>query len=63
MTGYTAKFIEDTQAQTVDDVVANDPSVHTQSGSTATNMWTIRGFDLQSQDMSYNGLYGIAPNY
>ena len=63
VTGYTAKFIEDTQAQTVDDVVANDPSVHTQSGSTATNLWTIRGFDLQSQDMSYNGLYGIAPNY
>ena len=47
----------------MDDVVANDPSVHTQSGSTATNMWTIRGFDLQRQDMSYNGLYGIAPNY
>jgi iron complex outermembrane receptor protein len=61
-TNYTAKTMQDQQAHSIADVVANDPSVR--------NMWSavsylptlmIRGFATNSNDLSFGGLYGLAP--
>lgn len=62
ITSYTAKLIEDQQAETVADVLSNDSSVHfTTSGSHAYENFRLRGFDVHSSDLAINGLYGLAP--
>ncbi|ARQ02759.1 hypothetical protein CAK95_05210 [Pseudorhodoplanes sinuspersici] len=63
-TSYTAQTIEDQQARTIVDVVANDPSVRTSwpsSGYSAPLM--IRGFQASNQDVAFAGLYGVAPAF
>jgi iron complex outermembrane receptor protein len=61
-TSYTAKTIQDQQARTIADVVANDPSVRvkTPPGNGIDGLY-IRGFYHDSGDYALNGLYGIAP--
>ncbi len=62
---YTEKFIADTQAQNVTDVIAaTDPSVFS-NGLTGTysENYLIRGLASSSSDMSFGGLFGIAPFY
>lgn len=64
-TSFTRKLIEDQQARTVNDVLANDPSVMTPASGTASG-WqfeTIRGFQTfaHSANRSLNGLPGMAP--
>jgi iron complex outermembrane recepter protein len=62
---YTDKFVEDTQARNVTDVIAaTDPSVFTNGaiGGWSENYY-IRGFQSNTNDMSMNGLFGIAPYY
>jgi iron complex outermembrane receptor protein len=61
-TSYTAKTIEDQQAQTIGDVLANDPSVRTvyQRGAN-TDEFMIRGFTLYNREVGFNGLHGIVP--
>lgn len=62
ITSYTAQLIEDQGAQTVADVLNNDPSVRfTTSGSHAYENFRLRGFDVHSSDLAINGLYGLAP--
>lgn len=61
ITGYTDTLIENQQAQSINEVVANDPSVTQQNWGTGANSWTIRGLDVAGADVSLNGLYGIAP--
>jgi iron complex outermembrane receptor protein len=62
MTTYTSKLIEDQQARTVADVLANDPAVRTAYGfGNFSQVIVIRGFALQGDDVSLNGLYGITP--
>lgn len=63
MISYTSKVIEDQQARTLSDVLLNDPSVRftTSSGHMNEN-YTIRGFDVTADDLSFNGLYGIVPS-
>jgi iron complex outermembrane recepter protein len=62
MTTYTSKLIEDQQARTIGDVLANDPSVRTAFGfGNFAETYVIRGFELQGDDISLNGLYGITP--
>lgn len=63
VTNYTAQTIEDQQARTVGDVVANDPSVRINwpRGSYAEN-FTIRGFNYSNPNVSFGGLYGILPH-
>lgn len=61
ITGYTDTLIENQQAQSINEVVANDPSVTQQNWGTGANSWTIRGLDVGGSDVSLNGLYGIAP--
>jgi iron complex outermembrane receptor protein len=64
ITSYTAELIENQQARTVNDVLANDPSVRfTTSASHAVENARIRGFDQHSSDLAFNGLYGMAPQH
>ena len=62
---YTDKFVEDSQARNITDVIAaTDPSVFTNGaiGGWSENYY-IRGFQSDTNDMSMNGLFGIAPYY
>ncbi|RZT30769.1 TonB-dependent receptor [Cupriavidus agavae] len=59
---YTAKTIEDQQAKTIGDVLANDPTVRfTTSAGHLYENYTVRGFDISSSDLAWNGMYGLAP--
>ncbi|AHG41668.1 TonB-denpendent receptor [Pseudomonas syringae CC1557] len=62
MTSYTEQLIEDQQAEDVGDVLFNDSSVRQSSGyANASKVFVIRGFKLTTDDISYNGLYGVLP--
>jgi iron complex outermembrane receptor protein len=59
---YTARTLQDQQARTVSEVLANDPSIRDGwSGMSYTSSPYIRGFQTSSWDMSLNGLYGVVP--
>ncbi|NHF74644.1 TonB-dependent siderophore receptor [Paracoccus xiamenensis] len=62
-TSYTNKTIQNQQARTVHDVLANDPSVITNRSASRHDWETIRGFSNSGQNggRSLNGLNGIAP--
>ncbi len=63
-TSYTAKKAQDQQAQTLRDVLVDDPSVQVMSanrGVDGDNI-RIRGFDLFASSVAYGGLYGILPS-
>jgi len=56
------QLIEDQQAHTVADVVANDPAVRTALGyGTTAETYIIRGFQVYSDDVALNGMYGLTP--
>ncbi len=59
-TSYTSKLIEDQQARTGNDVLANDPSVNFQGmRHGGFEQYSIRGFGGLGQDRaSVNGIYG-----
>lgn len=62
---YTNKFIEDQQATDITDVIAaTDPSVYA-SGASGESLesYYIRGFASNSNDVTVNGLSGMAPYY
>ncbi|WP_380181573.1 TonB-dependent receptor [Kalamiella sp. sgz302252] len=60
--GYTSKMIQDQQAQTLKDVVANDASVQNVQGyGNFAETYRIRGFDLDGDDMTFGGLPGVMP--
>ncbi|MGY2228795.1 TonB-dependent receptor [Pseudomonas tolaasii] len=59
---YTAKTIADQQARTVGDVLLNDASVRQSSGfGNFAQMFMIRGLPLNTDDIAFNGLYGVLP--
>lgn len=61
-TAYTQDFIQNQQARSVADVVQNDPGVRSARGfGNFQELYVIRGFPVYSDDMSYNGLYGLLP--
>jgi len=61
-TNYTQALIQDQQARSVADVVQNDPSVRVARGSgNFQELYVIRGFAVNSDDLAYNGLYGLLP--
>ncbi|MGL5514657.1 MAG: TonB-dependent receptor, partial [Sporomusa sp.] len=64
VTSYTAQTMEDQQANTLFDVLANDPSVRfaTPSGQANEN-YKVRGFDVNYQHLYFNGIAGLAPYY
>lgn len=62
ITSYTEETIRNQQAQTIGDILANDPSVRVgQSYGNYGEQFIIRGFPLYGDDIAVNGLYGIAP--
>lgn len=66
-TSYTAKKAQDQQAQTVRDVLVDDPSVRSfyPSGGPGIDAFYIRGFPANSVlgAVSYGGMFGMLPNF
>jgi iron complex outermembrane receptor protein len=61
-TNYTQALIQDQQARGVADVLQNDPSVRVARGfGNFQELYVIRGFAVNSDDLAYNGLYGLLP--
>jgi iron complex outermembrane receptor protein len=62
LTHYTSEFIQNHQAASVGDVLQYDPSVRVARGfGNFQQVYKLRGFPIFSDDMTYNGLYGILP--
>lgn len=61
-TNFTADFMRNLQAHSVADVVQSDPGVRVARGfGNFQELYVVRGFPVNSDDMSYNGLYGLLP--
>jgi iron complex outermembrane receptor protein len=61
-TNYTQSLMQDQQARSVADVLQNDPSVRVARGfGNYQELYVIRGFAVNSDDLAYNGLYGLLP--
>ena len=61
-TNYTQALIQDQQARSVADVLQNDPSVRVARGfGNYQELYVMRGFAVNSDDLAYNGLYGLLP--
>jgi iron complex outermembrane receptor protein len=61
-TSYTSKLMQDQQAQTLGDVVSNDPSVRVGSpSSSGLEDFAIRGFAVANGDILFTGLAGVTP--
>lgn len=61
-TAYTEALIQDQQAHSVGDVLQNDPVVRVAKGfGNFQELYVIRGFPVFSDDMTYNGVYGVLP--
>lgn len=62
VTSYTARLILDQQAQTIGDVMKNDPAVRVTNGyANSSQLFVIRGFPLNGDDVAMDGLYGVTP--
>ena len=61
-TAYTEELSRNQQSRSVGDVLQNDPAVRVSKGfGNFQELYVIRGFPVYSDDMTYNGLYGILP--
>lgn len=61
-TNYTEELARNQQARSVGDVLQNDPVVRVAKGfGNFQELYVIRGFPVYSDDMTYNGVYGILP--
>jgi iron complex outermembrane receptor protein len=61
-TSYTAELIAAQQASSVADVVQADSAVRVARGSgNFQELYVVRGSPVYSDDVSYNGLYGLMP--
>ena len=63
VTTFNSQMIENQQASSVVDVIANDPSVSDLTLASVSQAWMIRGFKAQQQDTQLNGIYGVAPRF
>lgn len=62
MTSYTSNTVRNQQAESIADVVANDPSVRSAYGfGNFAEVFVVRGFPLFGEDVAIDGLYGNAP--
>jgi iron complex outermembrane receptor protein len=62
VTSFTNELIQNQMARSVGDVLLNDPSVSVGRGfGNFQESYVIRGFVLNSDNMSYNGLYSLLP--
>lgn len=61
-TNYTESLIRDQQARSVSDVLQNDLTIRVSKGfGNFQELYVLRGFPIYSDDMTYNGLYGVLP--
>lgn len=61
-TSFTEELVRNQQARSVADVLQNDPAVRVSKGfGNFQELYVIRGFPVFSDDMTYNGLYGVLP--
>ncbi|WP_421721968.1 TonB-dependent receptor [Alloalcanivorax xenomutans] len=61
-TSYTEQLIEDQQAASVGEILLNDPAVRVARGfGNYQQVYLVRGLPVYSDDMTYNGLYGLLP--
>lgn len=61
-TSFTSEMIRNQQAETIAEVLANDPAVRTTYGfGNFSEQFVIRGFPLTGEDISIDGLYGLTP--
>lgn len=61
-TSFTAKLIREQQAQSVGDVLKNEPGIEVERGfGNFQQVYMVRGFPVFSDDMTFNGVYGILP--
>lgn len=61
-TNYSAELMRNQQSVSVADVLRNDPTVQVARGfGNFQEVYVIRGLPVFSDDMTYNGLYGILP--
>ncbi|MYM75391.1 TonB-dependent siderophore receptor [Duganella sp. FT134W] len=61
-TNFTQQFIQDQQAHSVADVLQSDPGVRVARGfGNYQEVYIIRGFPVNSDDLAYNGLNGVLP--
>lgn len=59
---FNAALILNQQPQTLGQVLENDPSIRvTNAYGTAAEVFVMRGFPLFSDDVAFNGLYGLTP--
>lgn len=59
---YNEALILNQQPDTLGEVLENDPTIRTTLGfGTAAEVFVIRGFVLNSDDIGFDGLYGITP--
>lgn len=61
-TAYTSDLVTAQQAESVGDVLQNDPVVRIAKGfGNFQEVYVIRGFPVYSDDVTLNGVYGILP--
>jgi iron complex outermembrane recepter protein len=61
-TSYTQAFTQNHQAASIGDVLQYDPCVRVARGfGNFQQVYRVRGLPIFSDDMTYNGLYGILP--
>jgi iron complex outermembrane receptor protein len=59
---YTNSLIKNQQAASIGEVVINDPAVRVARGfGNFQQVYMVRGLPVFSDDMTYNGLYGLLP--
>ena len=62
LTSYTSTLIRDQQAKSVGEVLLNDPAVRGARGfGNFQELYVLRGLPMYSDDLAYNGLYGLLP--
>ncbi|MFT7773029.1 TonB-dependent siderophore receptor [Roseateles sp.] len=59
VTAFTAELMQNQQARTIVDVLANDPSSHA-AGPWHFDNFYIRGFRVLRDEIGFDGLYGLA---
>ena len=61
-TSFTEELAREQQALSITDLVRNDPTVGTAKGfGNFQEVYVLRGFPVFSDDVTYNGLYGVLP--
>ncbi|UCJ18214.1 TonB-dependent receptor [Pseudomonas sp. MM211] len=59
---YTSELIENRQARSLGEVLASDPAIRQSNGfGNFSQVFVVRGFQLYTDDIAFNGLYGILP--